>query len=421
MTQPKASSYGGVLINARGEVLLREPRGHYGGYVWTFAKGRPKKGERPEQTALREVRKKLGHRARIIAPLPQAFSGTTSTSAFYLMEPTSRQGKLDEKTTRTRWLSPEEASELIKQTKTSLGRRRDLSILHAAREVFDRLGPADRPTVRKEDWDSRPMPKLRKTISLDLVYDAGAMNRISKGFLPGAMEEKWFAWFKAPILHLHRSWTGYCIYQVYFSVDGCNGRAASAVVNRDPKQYTCTDDDEDRELIALLIENCLVRSLSSPRDERPAGALCRAALPNFLGAPPVVEGLVRKFGETVCALRAQYNADKIDGAKVPGIIRVEAEKMQRIFYGGAEGYTSQPWNSPEQLGERIAKRYGFSDGSENAVTGAFIAFANELLAIMIKAEDGEIAEKDWQWQVSAGVETVTFLLLGYPDSMIDAD
>lgn len=51
----KAEAYGGVLINERGEVLLREPSGHYGGHAWTFSKGHPDDGETPEVTALREV------------------------------------------------------------------------------------------------------------------------------------------------------------------------------------------------------------------------------------------------------------------------------------------------------------------------------------------------------------------------------
>ena len=49
---PKADAYGGVLIDDAGRILLREPTDHFGGYVWTFAKGRIDKGETPEQAAL---------------------------------------------------------------------------------------------------------------------------------------------------------------------------------------------------------------------------------------------------------------------------------------------------------------------------------------------------------------------------------
>ncbi len=55
-------AFGGVIINEAGLVLLREPSNHHGGYVWTFAKGRAKPGEAPEQAALREVLEETGDR-----------------------------------------------------------------------------------------------------------------------------------------------------------------------------------------------------------------------------------------------------------------------------------------------------------------------------------------------------------------------
>ena len=86
MKVPSADAYGGVLINERGAVQLREPANHFGGYVWTFAKGRPDPGETPEQTALREVLEETGQAARIIALIPEVFAGTTTSTVFFLME-----------------------------------------------------------------------------------------------------------------------------------------------------------------------------------------------------------------------------------------------------------------------------------------------------------------------------------------------
>ncbi len=51
----KELHYGGVVFDTEGRVLLREPSGHYGGYVWTFPKGGPEGSEMPEETALRET------------------------------------------------------------------------------------------------------------------------------------------------------------------------------------------------------------------------------------------------------------------------------------------------------------------------------------------------------------------------------
>ena len=39
-----ASAFGGVVIDAKGRVLLRRPKGDFDGYVWTFPKGQPDLG-----------------------------------------------------------------------------------------------------------------------------------------------------------------------------------------------------------------------------------------------------------------------------------------------------------------------------------------------------------------------------------------
>ena len=56
----KPRAYGGVVIDPQGRLLLREVAGHFGGYVWSVAKGRPDGDESPRETALREVREETG-------------------------------------------------------------------------------------------------------------------------------------------------------------------------------------------------------------------------------------------------------------------------------------------------------------------------------------------------------------------------
>lgn len=65
----KALAYGGVVISRDGYFLLREVKNHFDGYVWTFAKGRPDKGESPREMALREVWEEMGVRASILTPI----------------------------------------------------------------------------------------------------------------------------------------------------------------------------------------------------------------------------------------------------------------------------------------------------------------------------------------------------------------
>ena len=135
---PGAQSYGGVLFSADGRFLLREPIDHLGGYVWTWPKGKPERGENPAQTALREVYEETGYRARIIGVLPKVYIGTTRTNGFFLMEPVGGQGPIINETAQTRWVSYEEACRLIKLNKHAMGRNRDRAILD---DAF-RYGPA---------------------------------------------------------------------------------------------------------------------------------------------------------------------------------------------------------------------------------------------------------------------------------------
>lgn len=57
-------SAGGVLFKDREVLLIKNPFG-----VWTFPKGLIERGERPEETAAREVFEETGIKGRIIAPL----------------------------------------------------------------------------------------------------------------------------------------------------------------------------------------------------------------------------------------------------------------------------------------------------------------------------------------------------------------
>ncbi len=129
---PAADAYGGVLVEDEGRVLLIEPKGHFGGYTWTFAKGRPGKGESPEQAALRRVLEKTGYQAEIFDVLPLAYEGDTSATAYFLMVPVGERGRFIDETAQTRWVSVQEAAELIARTTSAKGRDRDLAVLAAA-------------------------------------------------------------------------------------------------------------------------------------------------------------------------------------------------------------------------------------------------------------------------------------------------
>jgi len=137
--------YGGTVFDLEGRILLRRPTGDYGGYVWTFPKGRPDVDEHPTRTALRETLEETGYRPVIIGHLPGRFSaGLAATSNyFYVME--DRNGQVERaamvrngETADLRWATESEAEELIATTTNPNGRRRDLAILRAAYTAYRR-------------------------------------------------------------------------------------------------------------------------------------------------------------------------------------------------------------------------------------------------------------------------------------------
>jgi 8-oxo-dGTP pyrophosphatase MutT (NUDIX family) len=123
-----------LVFDSEGRVLLREPRGHFDGYVWTFAKGRPDPGESPDATARREAEEETCVHARILAPIPGEFAGGTTINRFFLMVPDGPITPLSPhapETISVRWVKPDEARTLIEMTQNATGKERDLAVLEA--------------------------------------------------------------------------------------------------------------------------------------------------------------------------------------------------------------------------------------------------------------------------------------------------
>jgi 8-oxo-dGTP pyrophosphatase MutT (NUDIX family) len=143
-------AYGGVVINAAGQVLLREPSGQYHGYAWTFAKGKPIGGETPPETALREVFEETGVRARILLKIPGSFDSTNTSNEYFLMAPLEETGIFDSETAAIQWASRDSAVELIRQTLKPRRRRRDLRVLKIAYALLEGLEQSSVPVSDRQ-------------------------------------------------------------------------------------------------------------------------------------------------------------------------------------------------------------------------------------------------------------------------------
>lgn len=87
--------------------------------------------------------------------------------------------------------------------------------------------------AKKSDWNISEAPVTIVDLPVpDSRFTEGEFSRIKVGFVPTAMEDKWFIYFDNDILSIHRSWTGILMYQVKFQ------HAESVAAIRDIKLNT---------------------------------------------------------------------------------------------------------------------------------------------------------------------------------------
>ena len=120
------------MINGDGQILLCKPSGEYDGYAWTFPKGRPTAGERPDLAALREVLEETGYHGTVRHRLPGRYVGGATVTEYFLMEPIGEPQAFGQEIEAVQWAGLLEAERLIGQTRNPKGRKRDLLVLHDA-------------------------------------------------------------------------------------------------------------------------------------------------------------------------------------------------------------------------------------------------------------------------------------------------
>lgn len=144
--------FGAVVFDDQGQVLLREPRGHYDKYAWTFAKGECLANEHPVDTARRVVADEFGiwdGSIAIIGHVPGVFSGTStgSNNYYFVARAVSTVPEPRGDTVTARWFPAAQAEVMITSTENEAGRERDLRTLRAAKDEYQRLSvPIVKPT-----------------------------------------------------------------------------------------------------------------------------------------------------------------------------------------------------------------------------------------------------------------------------------
>lgn len=110
--------------------------------------------------------------------------------------------------------------------------------------LLEAVAERTRPAAQRGDATLLPLPEARATLSADSfarTYTPVQFAWLKQGVVPREMEDKWFVFYEAPWLYLHRSWTGYAIFQARFEERAAGVTLVEALVNQDPAQYTERD------------------------------------------------------------------------------------------------------------------------------------------------------------------------------------
>ena len=126
------------------------------------------------------------------------------------------------------------------------------------------------PRVTRSAWKNTPMPEKKIPLGFQGTYTKNEYQRMSRGWLPYEMEDKWFIFEEGGWLSFHRSWTGYCVFRIHLTEIAGLYEVDESWANRDESQYANTDLQQDQESLLLLIDNFLLgrkRSFSKWHDD----------------------------------------------------------------------------------------------------------------------------------------------------------
>ncbi|OQX52790.1 MAG: hypothetical protein B5M53_07775 [Candidatus Cloacimonas sp. 4484_209] len=112
-------SAGGIVYSGK-KVLVIKTKNLKGEFVWTFPKGIIEKGEKAEDTALREVREETGYEVKIIKLLDKVEyffrkegELVKKSVKWFLMEPIRKIADPDWEVSEVKWLDTIEALERL--------------------------------------------------------------------------------------------------------------------------------------------------------------------------------------------------------------------------------------------------------------------------------------------------------------------
>jgi hypothetical protein len=128
-----------------------------------------------------------------------------------------------------------------------------------------------------DSWKHEPF-----TVGVRIPYEAtfalGEVARLEAGLVPQAMEDKWFIYFDAPWLFLHRGWTGVPVYRVELKRESSGASVVEALWASDASPA----DEAALVYQALLLEFLIANLLLGQARPFPRPADAHEAVPGVL-------------------------------------------------------------------------------------------------------------------------------------------
>ena len=396
-----APAAGAVVVEPLGRVWVVHPTNGFGGYQATFPKGRVDRSTSLHVTAVGEVYEETGLQVAPFAFLADSQRSTTFTR-YYLAK------RIGGSPAAMGWESQAVSLVPLQQLKAFLNRAVDQALVAAllAREGewgqwFSGTGILvdGHRVATRYSWVRQPLPPQQRTLAIDVRLDANQAERLRRGFIPKAMEQKWFAYFEDGVLYQHRSWTGMLIFVTPFRPDGLGLRATRTLVNQDPEQYSVTDEQELRQMVEGLILDLASAPANEDLTDPFVATLAKALGPKYLGSPDVVRQEVEAYlNLLVQRWLTIYLKDQGPGVSADQVYQANA-RLARIFAGEDPEYTViGAWNSVAQLGAALVQACDLdADYCAGENLGFILSEALAGVSIAVTSLLREMRERELDW------------------------
>jgi len=161
------------------------------------------------------------------------------------------------------------------RTRSSLTRQRNQSDAEWAAEVqafMQEVGegpeaslpdPGRSYPATSQSWKIEPFVKTA-SVPYKETFTSEEFEKLKRGLVPEAMEDKWFIYFENAELFLHRSWTGKGVFRARLKEEANGGATVieAACAGQDPE----LDEEYKAELLRFVIGNLLLnRQLPYPK------------------------------------------------------------------------------------------------------------------------------------------------------------